>query len=339
MPKVSICIPTYNGARFIAQAIESALAQTFADIEVLLVDDGSTDATVEVAESYATQDPRLKIYRNAENLGLPRNWDRCRELASGEWVMFLFQDDLFREDCVERMVETAVQHSASLVCCRRNFTFFPEVPEASRNYFLAYTESHNFARYFPGMTFVDADTFSAQLAATPTINFIGEPTAVLLHRNTLENFGRFHSAMVQLVDFEYWTRIAVQKGIAYVDEPLVTFRVHGKSATTKNAEAAVRKDRLDSIILLHGYLHAPAYSKLRSSLKNCALLYRHYVRRVAQLQQTPQDLDPGDPTWEAALLYYPELQRTGFLTKAITSMYRLWRRSTKPSTVAGRNRA
>jgi glycosyltransferase involved in cell wall biosynthesis len=331
MPQVSICIPAYNGARFIAQAIESAQAQTFSNLEIIVVDDGSKDQTVEIAEGYAASDSRVRVYRNAQNLGLPRNWDRCRDLASGEWVMFLFQDDLFRPDCVERMLQTAIEHNALMACCCRNFTFFPEVPEETRSNFLAYTARHNFEQYFPNQGFVSAREFCAQLAITPTINFIGEPTAVILHRSTLETFGRFHPVMVQLVDFEYWSRIAVQKGIAHVHQPLVTFRVHGQSATTKNAQAAVRKDRLDGIVLLHEYLHAPAYANLRSSWKNRAILYRQYVQRVAELKLGSDDRDPSDPTWNTALNRYPELRRVGVLTRAIELAYKFWRRRGKLS--------
>jgi glycosyltransferase involved in cell wall biosynthesis len=88
IPEVSICIPAYNGDQFISQAIESALAQTFTNLEIIVVDDGSKDGTVEIAESYAVHDSRVRVYRNAQNLGLPRNWDRCRDLATGNWIMF-----------------------------------------------------------------------------------------------------------------------------------------------------------------------------------------------------------------------------------------------------------
>jgi glycosyltransferase involved in cell wall biosynthesis len=330
IPEVSICIPAYNGDQFISQAIESALAQTFTNLEIIVVDDGSKDGTVEIAESYAVHDSRVRVYRNAQNLGLPRNWDRCRDLATGNWIMFLFQDDLFRPDCVKHMVRSAIENSAQLVCCRRNFTFFPEVSEATRNYFLTYTTCHNFARYFPNRTFVPAREFCAQLVRTPTVNFIGEPSAVLLQRSTAEIFGRFHPVLVQLVDFEYWARIAVQRGIAYVDEPLVMFRVHGKSATAQNAQASVRIDWLDGIVMLHDFLHAPAYTNLRSSLKNRALLYRHYVRGVAKLKQGRDGRDPHYPSWPTALKHYPELQHAGLITRTVELAYRLWRWSRKP---------
>jgi len=333
MPKVSICIPSYNGARFIAQAIESGLAQTMADLEVVVVDDGSTDNTVEIANEYSASDSRVRVYRNAENLGLPGNWDRCRALASGEWVMFLFQDDLFRPDCAEQMLSAAINHSAQLVCCKREFDFSPEIPEETRVNFLSYPKAHNLARFFPHKTFVSAREFRDQLVLTPTVNFIGEPTAVLLRRDTLEMFGRFHPAMMQLVDFEYWVRIAVRKGLAHIEEPLVTFRVHGNSATTKNSQSIVREDRLDSIILLHDYLHAPAYRDLRSSIRHRTLLLKQYARRIDELKQGVETRDPQDPTWEAALKRYPELEHAGAAAHTAELVYRFWQWNKRPSAV------
>ncbi len=329
MPRVSICIPTYNGARFIAEALEGALSQTFSDLEVLVVDDGSSDDTIKIAEEFARKDSRIKVHRNPQNLGLPKNWDRCRELASGEWITFLFHDDLLHSNCVEKMVEAANRNSVPIVCCRREFTFFPEIPQATRERFLSYVETHAFAHYFPRSAFVTASQFSSQLALTPLANFVGEPTAVMLHRTTLAQFGPFHDGMRQLVDFEYWARIAVHTGIAYVDEPLITFRIHAHSATETNRQNTVRKDRLDSIVLLHDYLHAPAYKPLRRSPINRFRLLRHYSRRIAELQRSEQFRDPEDPSWSDALAHYPPLAHPGLASQALTFMGRL--RTNKPA--------
>lgn len=232
--------------------------------------------------------------------------------------MFLFQDDLFRSDCVARMVKAASDRLAIFVCCQRDFAFFPEVSNKFRNDFLGYTLNHNVARYFPNQSWVTAPAFRAQLAMTPMSNFIGEPTAVLLHSSALEKFGRFHGSMTQLVDFEYWARIAVQVGMGYVDEPLITFRMHGKSATSLNADAAIRVNLLDDMVMLHDFIHAPAYASLRRSPKNWVRLYRHYSRLVGYLKQGSGE------RWQAALDRYPELRRTGLLTPAVMSATVVW---------------
>ena len=80
----SVCIPTYNGAEFIAEAIQSVLTQSFTDFELLVVDDHSSDNTLDIVRSFA--DSRLSIHQNEKRLGIPRNWNHCLALAQGEYV-------------------------------------------------------------------------------------------------------------------------------------------------------------------------------------------------------------------------------------------------------------
>jgi glycosyltransferase involved in cell wall biosynthesis len=101
--KVSVCIPTYNGAEFVAKAIESVLAQTFADFELLVIDDSSNDATVDIVRSFT--DPRMRICRNEKRLGIPGNWNRCLSLARGEYICLFHQDDIMLPENLERKVQ------------------------------------------------------------------------------------------------------------------------------------------------------------------------------------------------------------------------------------------
>lgn len=90
----SICIPTYNSGALVAYAIESALKQDFADYEILIVDDKSTDSTLEEINKYASVD-RIRIVVNEQNLGLTANWNKCLQLAKGKYIAFLHHDDEF----------------------------------------------------------------------------------------------------------------------------------------------------------------------------------------------------------------------------------------------------
>ncbi len=322
-PDVTLCTPSYNGAAYLAEAFKSAQAQTNPRFELLLVDDGSTDETLAIARHFSSQDSRIQVHGNLENVGLPGNWDRARQLAAADWILFLFQDDLFAPQYIERMLAAARKHDTPIVCCRRNFIFGREVlPQTSAN-FLELINRFNFAKIFPNQEFVSAAHFSAALCTLPTTNFIGEPTAVLLHRSLLEEFGTFHPKMRQLVDFEYWARVASNRGIAYVDEPLVTFRFHNASATSANAASSARKDRLDSIILLYDFLHGVHYAALRSQLRNRGRLLRAYVQRVAQLQLPDDQRAPGDPSWTEALAYYPALAKPRFTVRCAQFLFRL----------------
>jgi len=117
MPTVTVAIPNFNGERFLAQAISSVLAQTFRDFELLVVDDASTDGSARLAARF-TADPRVRFVTNPVNLGLTGNWLRCLELAQGEFVALLHQDDLWQPEFLADM-SGLLRHSpaAHLALC------------------------------------------------------------------------------------------------------------------------------------------------------------------------------------------------------------------------------
>ena len=102
---VSIITPNYNCARFIVQTIESVLAQTHTDWEMLIVDDCSTDGSYEIALEYAARDPRIKVMRNERNSGAAVSRNRAIEVASGEYVAFLDSDDLWLPEKLARQIK------------------------------------------------------------------------------------------------------------------------------------------------------------------------------------------------------------------------------------------
>src|SRR5687767_7387347 len=103
LPLVSICIPSYNSGEFIKQTLESVLAQTYGNIEVIVADDVSKDDTVQIARSIS--DPRLKVSVNEKNLGVVGNWNRSIELANGEYIKIMGADDLLAPSCVDEQVK------------------------------------------------------------------------------------------------------------------------------------------------------------------------------------------------------------------------------------------
>ncbi|HUL32094.1 MAG TPA: glycosyltransferase family 2 protein, partial [Thermodesulfobacteriota bacterium] len=91
--KVSVCIPSYNGARFIGATIKSVLDSVYQDFEIIISDDASTDSTFKVIESF--HDGRISVYRNERNLGVVRNWNQALTKATGDYVGLLNHDDLY----------------------------------------------------------------------------------------------------------------------------------------------------------------------------------------------------------------------------------------------------
>jgi glycosyltransferase involved in cell wall biosynthesis len=104
-PRVSIGLPVYNGERWLAQSVDSLLAQTFADFELILCDNASTDATEAICRRYADQDPRVRYVRNAENIGGMRNANLSFRLARGEYFRWAACDDRCEPTLLERLVE------------------------------------------------------------------------------------------------------------------------------------------------------------------------------------------------------------------------------------------
>ena len=103
-PRVSIGIPVYNGEKYLAEAIDSALSQTYADFEVVISDNASTDATPEICRSFSEKDDRVRYVRNSENLGASPNYRRVFELARGEYFCWMPADEAMLPRYLEKLV-------------------------------------------------------------------------------------------------------------------------------------------------------------------------------------------------------------------------------------------
>jgi glycosyltransferase involved in cell wall biosynthesis len=104
-PRVSIGIPVYNGENYLEETLDSILAQTFTDFELIISDNASTDRTEEICRAYAARDPRIRYYRNEKNVGAAANYNRTLELARGEYFRWNGHDDLIAPTYLERCVE------------------------------------------------------------------------------------------------------------------------------------------------------------------------------------------------------------------------------------------
>jgi glycosyltransferase involved in cell wall biosynthesis len=104
-PRVSIGVPVYNGQRYLAQALDSILAQTFGDFELIVSDNASTDATSDICQRYVRADPRVAYHRNPHNLGAAPNYNRAFTLARAPYFKWADYDDLLAPDLLERCVE------------------------------------------------------------------------------------------------------------------------------------------------------------------------------------------------------------------------------------------
>jgi glycosyltransferase involved in cell wall biosynthesis len=114
-PTVSIGLPVYNGQRFLAEALDSLLSQTFTDFELIISDNASTDATEDICCAYARSDPRIEYRRNPENRGAAWNYNRVLALATGQFFKWAAHDDICAPTFLERCVETFRSESSAVV--------------------------------------------------------------------------------------------------------------------------------------------------------------------------------------------------------------------------------
>jgi len=315
MPEVSICIPTYDGARYLEPCLESAVRQSFTDMEILVVDDGSTDETLVIARRFAGKDRRVRLISNRGRLGLVGNWNRCLQYAVGEWVKFLFQDDVLTADCVEKMWHSANAENGSgpnsLVVCERAFKIEEGVDQGLRHF---YTNSViTLDDVFPGAHRVLPEALAeAILARGAGCNFIGEPTSVMMRRSLCFKHSFFNEGLIHLCDLEYWTRLGTNEGLLYLPEKLAVFRVHGRSASAHNhAHHPFELAHLDRLILLHDYLYHPSYVRLRKAPGSEAALSRQLEDDLGRLVDSGHLLSRRDHgmKWDAVIEKYPALKQ------------------------------
>ena len=262
VPKVSVCIPTYNGAAYLAETLNSVSAQTFGDFEAIVVDDGSTDATVDICTDFARQDSRFRIERNTRNRGLVGNWNRCVELAQAPWVKFVFQDDLLRPVGLSTLLDTANHAGTPLAFGRRGFLFEDGTnPEVAAFY---EADARRVAELFPKDGHLDSREFSKQVLNNLQRNIVGEPVAVLLRRDVFDAVGAFHPDVAVFCDMEFWARVGTRFGAANTSETVADFRVHGASTTARTTSADnFRMIVLDHVVVQHDMAFDPAYATLR----------------------------------------------------------------------------
>lgn len=197
IPRLSIALPVYNGERFLAATIESLLGQTFADFELIIADNASTDATEEIARSFATTDARIRYERAAQNLGAAWNFNRSFHLARGEYFKWAAHDDLHHPLFLQRCIEVLDANPDVILCFARTefiddqgrhlreYPFPVDVNRASRrDLFLVYAAGGHIMHEVFGVV------RSSALRDSPLIgNYVGSDHVLV---GTLALRGRFH---------------------------------------------------------------------------------------------------------------------------------------------------
>lgn len=253
------------------------MAQTHPNLEVVFSDDGSNDGTVELINRFAeTSRLPVKVLQHRHTT-LAGNWNNCVAHATGQYIKFLFQDDVMRPDCVSKLVARAEADSGvCLVFSSRDILFheFEMHSEHATRIVASCSDLHG------GWTNLRPIQDGRELLADPALikgvwNKFGEPSIVLIRRQSLIDLGGFDPDLSQLIDLDMWYRLCSIGRVAFVDEVLSSFRVHKDQLSVKNAVSGTASN--DALIFARKVMNASYFADLDSGTK------RRFKRRLKRL--------------------------------------------------------
>lgn len=240
-PLVSVCIPTYNSEATLAQTLASVVGQSYPQLEILVVDNASTDNTVEVARRF--DDPRITIHQNATNIGAEGNFNRCIDLASGEYTAIFHADDLYTPQMVEQQVHFLELHPEAGGVLTEAMVIDGQGRKCGAISFPAELRLHG------TQTVTFSELFSALLLHS---NFLICPSAMVrtsIYKNVIQGWrgDLFGSS----ADLDIWLRIARQSGLGVLPARLMKYRV---SDAQFSAKVRLQTERADFFRVMDHYL-------------------------------------------------------------------------------------
>ena len=268
---ISICIPVYNGEIYLRECLDSCLCQDYSNYEVLVCDDGSTDSSIQILQEYQNKYPHLVVFKNEKNLGLVANWNRCLELAKGEWIKFVFQDDYISKNCL-REFSAVMETSTQLIVSKRHFILPEEHNENTHNYYTQIVRTlenscNAIGNVYPSKTICDA------AIKYMCMNFIGEPSLSCFRKSIVAEIGLYNKDLKQICDLEFALRIASKYGVTYIPQQICSFRIHENSTTSTNISSKYFELRyIEPVLLSYSLLFDDAFTAFREHLNVLQLL-------------------------------------------------------------------
>ncbi|HEY9675148.1 MAG TPA: glycosyltransferase family A protein [Waterburya sp.] len=278
MPKISVVIPAYNAERTIKETIESVQKQTFSDFELIIINDGSTDRTLEILQSI--EDSRLKIlsYLNG-GLSVARN--RGISQATGEFIAFLDADDFWKSDKLERQLAVLEQH-----------------PDAGVAYSWTYFMNEREKCLFLGSRLSYEGNVYADLLLK---NFLANGSNPLIRRQAIESVGEFDPTLSHFADWDYWLRLARNWPFVVVSDYQIFYRQ--SSSTMSSKVEGIKEEGL--FMIEKAFQSAPEEFR---SLKNRSLcmLFQYCTELYLQHRTDSNGLQKAGQNMWIAIRLYPQ---------------------------------
>jgi len=225
MPLVSVLMTAFNREKYIAEAIESVLASSYQNFELIIVDDCSSDNTVEIAKQYAQRDPRIKVHINEQNLGDYKNRNRAASLATGKYLKYLDSDDLIYRHGLAVMVESMEQFPDAAVGISS-----PCIQD-TQPYPIALSPFETYTKHFFDYYFLDMG-----------------PTGLIFNTQLFRAIGCF-SGKNYFGDSEILLKIAAAYPCVLINSSVIFWRKHG------DQEIIYEKKDLTAPVLRYDILH------------------------------------------------------------------------------------
>ena len=214
---ISIVLPVYNGAKYLRESIDSVLAQTYPNWELLIVDDRSSDETPAIAQEYARRDARIRYYRNEENLRLPRNLNKGFSLTKGDYLTWTSDDNRYRPEALEMMHNALVCSGAQFVYCSM------DIIDENDNLIETYIAKKGSQKQIVGFNVVGA--------------------CFLYTRKVYEAVGDYDHEMILVEDYDYWQRIAMRFETVAIEQVLYDYRRHSGALTSTMRKEQFNRNR------------------------------------------------------------------------------------------------
>lgn len=297
MPQVSVIIPNFNHARFLKARVESVLTQTFADTEILILDDASTDESSRVISEFETE-PRVSVYFNETNSGSPfSQWNRGISMTTGEYVWIAESDDWAEERFLERMV--AVLDANPKVSLAYSLSKIVDQQGRELESFFDWDVSPGPSTDRWRRDFTE-DGRTECVRVLGFHNTIHNASAVLFRRSAASEAGKVREDLRYCGDWEFWVRMLRLGRVAFVSEMLNQNRRH--EATVSHDSSGSEIELIERAVVLMKILRScePTAAESRSLLGHFARLL---VRRVRQGRVQLSGFLPRSPVAQLALRY------------------------------------
>ena len=285
MPLVSVIMPSYNHERYISEAIECVLNQTFTDFEFIIIDDASKDKSKEIIKAYEEKDSRIRAFFHKENKGIARTMNECLEKANGKFIAFFASDDVWVKEKLEKQLNVLKKKEDLIVWSEAEMIDAQGDPTGEL-----------WTAHFGSKRKKSGDLFEEIVMG----NFICGQSRI--HKRAHIGDIKFNEALKYLNDYQFETDIARKYEYYFIPEPLVRYRIHGKNTNLSDSEEWHKDRMIIGEYFLHKYGNEFS-NKIKGKLFLRVSVEYSYIGEKAKAKQYVYHAIKLNPFYRANITY------------------------------------